>query len=259
MVNLVIASFKDEAKAKSASQKLSELESIGDITIYETVIVKKNLDGQTEILTADTTAGFRTLSGMAVGTLVGAIAGPVGMAVGMFTGTLGGIAWESDYFSFSEDFGSKVTNKMSPGTFALVAEIDEDNNVFVDGTLAPLGGVVVRTDVDYEYEKYNDEQVEEMEEEIAAERMRLRLAASDEKEKIQNRISKLKQKRAQKITELEKRAKESVATGKSKVQTLGQDIKSSLEELKISRLKSKIEKYQEKLAALENKLKHMVS
>jgi hypothetical protein len=31
--------------------------------------------------------------------------------------------------------------------------------------LAPLGGVVVRTDVDYEYEKYNDEEIEEMEEE----------------------------------------------------------------------------------------------
>jgi hypothetical protein len=42
MVNLVIASFKDEATAKAASQKLSKLESIGDITIYESVIVKKS-------------------------------------------------------------------------------------------------------------------------------------------------------------------------------------------------------------------------
>ena len=150
MVNLVIASFKDEAKAKAASQKLFELESIGDITVYESVIVKKKLDGETEILKAYTTGGLRTLSGMAIGSLVGAIAGPVGMAVGMFAGTVGGMAWEADYFSFSEDFGSKVTNKMSPDTFALVAEIDEDNVVFVDGTLAPLGGVVVRTDVDYE-------------------------------------------------------------------------------------------------------------
>ena len=42
MTNLIIATFKEEAEALEASQKLNELESIGDVTIYERVIIKKN-------------------------------------------------------------------------------------------------------------------------------------------------------------------------------------------------------------------------
>src|SRR5580658_5897495 len=108
MTNLIIAAFKEEAEAIEASQKLNELESIGDITIYEMVVIKKNEDGQTAVLQADTDEGVRTLSGMAVGTLIGALAGPVGVVVGMFTGTLAGMAAEEDHYGFTEDFTSKV-------------------------------------------------------------------------------------------------------------------------------------------------------
>ena len=71
MTNLLIASFKQEAEAIEASQKLNELESIGDITIYEMVVITKNADGEAVVLQADTNEGVRTLSGMAIGTLIG--------------------------------------------------------------------------------------------------------------------------------------------------------------------------------------------
>jgi len=259
MTNLLIASYKDEAQAKSASNKLADLESLGDITVYDKAIIKKNPDGKTEVLYAETPEGLRTLTGMAMGTLVGAMAGPLGMAVGMMAGTISGTAWEADYFSFSENFGSKVASKMSPGTVALIAEIDEDNPVFVDGTLSPLAGNILRSAVDYEYDKYNDEQIEELEEEIAAERQRVKLAALDEKIKIQNRIYKLKEKRAARIAELHKKIKDLAASGKSKFQTMSEELKISVHEMKISRLKNRIEKYQTKLAELEEQLKHVES
>lgn len=85
MTNLIIATFKEEAEAIEASQKLHELDSIGDITIYEMVIVKKNANGEAQVLQADTTEGLSTLSGMAIGSLIGALAGPVGFVAGMFT------------------------------------------------------------------------------------------------------------------------------------------------------------------------------
>lgn len=47
MTNLIIAAFKEEANAMEASHKLSELETIGDITIYEMVVVQKSMDGET--------------------------------------------------------------------------------------------------------------------------------------------------------------------------------------------------------------------
>src|SRR5258707_489665 len=142
MTNLIIASFKEEAEAIEASRKLNELESIGDITIYEMVIIKKNADGQAVVLQADTSDGLRTLSGMAIGTLVGALAGPVGVVIGMFTGTLTGAVLEEDHYGFSEDFSSKVIDQLQPGTVAIIAEIDEESEIFVDSSLAPLGATL---------------------------------------------------------------------------------------------------------------------
>jgi len=46
MTNLLIASFKEEAEAIEASSKLNELETIGDITIYEMVVIKKMQTGR---------------------------------------------------------------------------------------------------------------------------------------------------------------------------------------------------------------------
>ena len=57
MTNLIISTFKEEATAIEASQKLNELEIIGDITIYERVILKKHADGETVVLQADTAGG----------------------------------------------------------------------------------------------------------------------------------------------------------------------------------------------------------
>ena len=96
--------------------------------------------------------------------LVGAIGGPVGMAVGMFAGTVGEWHGKQIILASPEILDQKWPIKWVPHRCACCRN-GWDNVVFVDGTLAPLGGVVVRTDVDYEYEKYNDEEIEEMEEE----------------------------------------------------------------------------------------------
>lgn len=41
MTNLIVISFKNEAQAIETSHKLMELESSGDITFYEKVILRK--------------------------------------------------------------------------------------------------------------------------------------------------------------------------------------------------------------------------
>jgi uncharacterized membrane protein len=246
MTNIIIASFTKEAEAIAASHKLNELERFGDITVYEMVMVKKNPDGKVEQIKSESSEGLATLSGMAIGTLVGALAGPVGMVVGMFTGTLTGAAIELDYYSFSGDFGAKIINKMQPGTVAIIAELDEDSSAFVDNALLPFGATLSRSDVDYEYDKYEDEQIEAIEKDIDDERAKIKTAVEGEKTKIQNKILELKEKRRKKMAELEKKSKE-VA------------VKSKFKEFKISRLKSRIERHQTKLAELEDELKEMES
>ena len=243
MTNLLIASFKQEAEAMDASQKLNELESIGDITIYEMVVIKKNADGEAVVLQAGTDEGVRTLSGMAIGTLIGSLAGPVGFVAGMFTGTVAGMAMEEDHYGFTEDFTSKVLAQLQPGETAVVAEIDEDDDVFVDGSLKPLGATLTRTDVDYEYDKYSDQEMDEFDEEIAAERAKIKSATDAEKSKIHKKIADLKEKRKERVADLKERVKETVA-----------NVRTAVNDQKVANLRDKIEKHHKKIAALEKKL-----
>ena len=247
MTNLIVISFKNESQAIDASHKLIELESLGDITVYEKVILKKDAAGKSTAIQSDTSEGLRTLSGAALGSLIGAIAGPVGMLAGMIAGTLTGATLESNYYDFAEDFKSKVLNRVQPGTVAIIAEVYEDSPDFVDNAVAPFSATIFRSDVDYVYDEYVDDQIEELDEEIAAERARIKSAADSEKSKILDKIERLKEKRQQRIADF-----------KSKQKTIIAKIKLSKEEEKKSRLMNRISKHQTKIAALEEKLKHLV-
>ena len=248
MTNVIVISFKNESQAIDASHKLVELESLGDITVYEKVILKKDANGQSSVIQSDTSDGLRTVSGMALGTLVGAFAGPVGLLVGMVTGTLTGAVLEADYYDFSEDFEAKVIDRIQPGNVAIIAEVYESSPVFVDNAVAPFGATTFRSDVDYVYDDFVDEQVEALDEEIAADRAELKAAAQSEKAKIRAKIEQLKEKRKQRIAEL-----------KQKHQTGVAKIKTSIREQKKSRLRDKIYRHQARIEELEGKLKELES
>ena len=242
MTHLITASFDQEEKAVEAFTKLQELEKIGDITIYEMVVVAKNDAGEATIIEALTAEGTQTLPAMAIGTIIGALAGPVGMVTGMLVGALTGEAADLDDYGFEDDFFSKVTAQLKPGTSVVVMEVEEDDPVFIDSTLTMMGTEPNRTDVNYEYTKYSDEELEEFEEDILAVRDKLKTAVDEDKEKFHNKIIKLKGKRKERIEEL-KEKKENAA-----------EAEVSDKEKKIGRIRAKIEKHQKKIAELEQKL-----
>ena len=244
MTHLITVSFDQEEKAVQAFTKLQDLEKIGDITIYEMVVVAKNPAGEVSILEALTAEKSQALSGMAVGTIIGALAGPVGMVTGMLVGTLTGEAVELDDYGFEDDFFSKVTDELKPGTSLVVMEVEEDDPVFIDSTLTMMGTEPNRTDVNYEYTKYSDEELEEFEEDILALRDKLKMAVDEEKEKFRNKITKIKGKRKDRIEELKEKKESATET----------EVKVSGKEKKIGRIRSKIEKHQKKIAELEQKL-----
>jgi uncharacterized membrane protein len=246
MTNLIVMSFPKEAQAIAASHKLIELESFGDISIYEKGMVKKNANGDMSVLQSDTNEGSRTFSGMALGTVVGALGGPVGMMIGMLTGTLTGAVLDVDHSDFSEDFVSKVSKRLEPGTVAIIAEISEDDPSILDNVFAAYDANITRSDVDYEYDDYEDEQVEELDKEIADERANIKSAASSEKAKIQENIAKLKEKRRQRIASLKAKHKSGVANFKLK-----------MKDAKETRLNKRILEHQAKINELEEKLKEL--
>ena len=236
MTNLIVLSFTDEAKTIEASHKLAELESFGDISIFEKVIVKKGANGEFITLQAETSDGLRMVSGMAIGTLVGAIGGPVGMLVGMLSGTALGAVVETEYIDFSEEVVRKVTDRLEVGDVAILAEISEDSPAFVDGAVTPLGGNIFRYNVDDAYGDYEDEQVKQFDEEIAQDRKQFKAAMREDKAIIKKRIEQLKEKRRQRIAALKDKAKDRkkarLAQAINKEQAKISELKESLNKLK---------------------------
>ncbi|HTE26906.1 hypothetical protein [Flavitalea sp.] len=64
MTNLRGMNFHSEAKAVEASHKLIELESFGDISIFEKGIIRKDAFGEISVEQSETTDGVRTISGI---------------------------------------------------------------------------------------------------------------------------------------------------------------------------------------------------
>lgn len=237
-------SFASEAKAMEASHKLAEVESFGNITVYEKVIAKKDLDGNVTLLESNTTGGLRTLTGMTLGTMAGAFAGPVGLVIGIFTGALAGAAVESDYYDFAEDFTKKVIEHLQPGTVAIVAEIYEEDPALLDYDLEPFGATVSRSNLDYAHDEYEDGQIKGIEEEITAQRNKLKSALAADKARIQENISRLKEQRKKRITDLKQRQNTVIA----KIRTLANDHRKA-------RLIKSIDRHEKKVEELEEKLK----
>ena len=254
MTSLIIARFENEDECIAISRKLSQLETLGAITIFERVIVRRNGDGTASVLQADITDGFRFVSGLALDSLVTALGGAVGMTVGILAGTFTGRIRDLNYFGFSDDFEARLVERIFPGDVSIVAELDEDNANYIDSL---IGNRITRIPVDYEYPEYSEAKIEAIDEEIAMRRIRIKSAGPAEISLLLQRISDLKEKRRRKLADLDKKAKELIAKSNSSSYFDREKIRRSLHEIKMSRLKSRIEKHQIILAELRNELKHL--
>lgn len=268
MKNVIVASFKEEAKAIEALHKLNELDSFGDISIYDQIMVRKNADGKTEILKQDGFDGWRTFTGIGVGGMLGLLGGPVGVVIGLYTGMAIGAIADANHYDFAEDFIAKVEKKIMTGTVTIIAEIEEDSEVFVDSYLKPFGAEIFRSDVDFEFDHYMDEQIDEIDADIAADREALKKAAGNEKAKIQKKIADLKEKRRAKIAEFVAKGKEAkdnikdkttagFAKVKSDVKEFGISISNEVKEEKAEWLKSRIARQEKKLHDLNKQLNEL--
>jgi len=257
MKNVIVASFKEEANAIEAMHKLNELDSFGDITIYEQIMVRKMAYGKTEILKQDDTIGWRTFTGMGVGSLLGLLGGPVGFVIGLYSGTAIGAIADASHYDFAEDFIYKVERKIEAGTVSIIAEIEEDNEVFVDNILKPFGAVLIRSDVDLEFDKHVDEQIDEIEADIAEQNAEMKKAVGNEKKKFQVKIADLKEKRRARIAEFAAKNKQVKENFKTKVESGVAKVKADVKYEKINRIKRRIGRHKDTLSELNMQLKEL--
>jgi uncharacterized membrane protein len=188
MERMLVVIFDNEKKAYEGTAALRELERDGNIAVYAGAVVVKNADGSTSVKKVDDLDPIGSLVGTSVGGLIGLLAGPVGMAIGAAYGlTLGAFADIAD-LRVGDDFVDDVSQSLTPGKVAVVAEIDEGWTAPVDTRMEALGGLVIRRGLAEVREEQRQAQIAAMKGDLAQMKEELAKANAERKAKLQSRI-----------------------------------------------------------------------
>jgi len=256
MENLIVATFLNKDDASKAVTQLKELNQLEDIVIYNMAMIQKK-ENQIEVLYHEgpDTEDIPGESAF-VGTVVGAIGGPIGMAIGMLTGVMVGAVNEDDTETFIDNLMEKVNKRLQPGSYAIVMDIEEYAELFVDSYLEPHHATVLRTAIEDQYDNFNREQWEEFNRELDAEEEQLKKATDEDKMAIKEKIKELKAKRDEaskkfkaRRANLKKMIEDRIASLNQKMATAKGERKEKLKASK-ERLEDKIKKWNEKVASV---------
>ncbi len=191
MDRMLVVVFDTETKAYGGKQALLQLDNEGSISLYAYAVVVKNADGTANVKQGDDPGPLGTLAGTAVGSLIGLLGGPVGFAIGATAGMVTGGAVDLHNARISEDFVADVMKVLTPGKFAVVAEVEEDWTTPVDVRMEAIGGTVFRRALSDVTHTVNEEDVTAMKADVAQMKAELAKAHADRKAKIQEKINKL--------------------------------------------------------------------
>lgn len=251
---MLIAVFETENNAYEGLSALKELHSNSDITLYATAVVSKNEKGEFHLNTAAEQGPIGTATGLFAGSLLGLLGGPLGLLVGATTGSIAGLIYDANANDINTTFVDEVSNALSNGKTAVIAEIDESWTVPVDTKLEGLNAIVFRR-LKYEVA---DEQMERESKAIDAElsdlKAELKEAKEEDKARIKSAIAKLKYK-AKATNELViKNMNESKNQFDAKVNTMEEQMKNAGDRRK-ARLEKRIHDLKEEHQLRRKKLK----
>ncbi|MGO9993852.1 MAG: DUF1269 domain-containing protein [Steroidobacteraceae bacterium] len=250
MNKMLAVVFGDEKSAYEGVRALSALDQEGSIDVNQLAVIKKNADGTVSRERVDDEFPFWTLGGTALGSVIGILGGPVGVAIGIGAGALAGLVGDLYNSEVDTDFLTNVSTALTPGKYAVVADVDEDWVTPVDTRMEALGGVVFRV-VKSAAEK------ERRAREAAARRAELdqlkaehAKAQSDRKAKLQAQIDHLRARIEKKLGQDQAQSKQSEEALQARVQALQKkadqeqgDAKAAIE-ARITRLRADYQRQQ---------------
>jgi uncharacterized membrane protein len=255
MERMLAVVFNDESKAYEGSRALNQLDDEGSIAVYATQVIKKNADGTISSKQTEGDFPIGTVGGMWLGSLIGLLGGPVGLASGAVVGTGAGAIRDLVVADVNADFVDDVSSALTPGKYAVVANVNEEWVTPVDTRMEALGGEVFRTERQHFEAEQRSRDVATLKSEIAELKDEHAQARADRKAKLQAKIDNLKAKLQQKLAEAKQRSEQIQNENDAKVQALQNkaekaqgDAKAAIE-ARIARMK---EGYSESKAKLKD-------
>ncbi len=145
MEKMIVVVFNNQPKALEGSQILRDLNQDGDISVYDAQMVTRDPSGVVRKIDSVDMQGFPMIAGgTTVGALIGLLGGPVGALVGASVGALIGSISDVEETGLTSEFVGDVTNALTPGKVAIIADIDEEWVTPLDTRMDQIGGVVLR-------------------------------------------------------------------------------------------------------------------
>jgi len=247
MERMLVVVFDDELKAYDGSRALTELDAEGSISIHSQAVVQKNADGKIIVKKTSDDLPIRTISGTAIGALIGLLGGPIGLGIGAVAGTFAGSIADINRAGVDADFLDEASAKLTPGKWAIVADVSEDWVTPVDTRMAAVGGTVFRsTRHDVEQEQKAKETAA-MKDEIAKLKDERAKAKAEQKAKIQKKIDDLNKKLHAKLEQAKKTSEQQQAEAKAKIEALTKKAAKAKGEVK-AKIEARIAEIKKELA-----------
>ena len=247
MERMLVVVFDDELKAYDGSRALTELDAEGSISIHSQAVVQKNADGKIIVKKTSDDLPIRTISGTAIGALIGLLGGPIGLGIGAVAGTFAGSIADINRAGVDADFLDEASAKLTPGKWAIVADVSEDWVTPVDTRMAAVGGTVFRsTRHDVEQEQQAKETAA-MKDDIAKLKDEQAKAKAEQKAKIQKKIDDLNKKLHAKMEQAKKMSEQRQAEAKAKIEALTKKAAKAKGEVK-AKIEARIAEIKKELA-----------
>ena len=219
MERMLAVIFEDESKANEGSRALSELDSDGTISVHAKALIVKNPDGTVSIKSG---GDFPILAvgGAGMGALIGLLGGPIGAAIGAGAGAVMGALGDVYRYGIDEEFVREISEKLTPGKWAIVSQISEERVTPVDSRMEALGGTVYRTDWENVEDKRFARDVAALRENIAQLKIEQTRSLADQKPKLQAKIEKLEEKLHAKLEQAKNRSEQLQKEAEAKIQAI---------------------------------------
>lgn len=145
MEYVILVTFEEPRQVANAISELRRLDDDGAIAVQASAIVARGEDGSFRMDEDADHVGVRgSVAAGLLGALLGALAGPVGVLVGGMTGVAIGSVADAVDADAVDALVSTVARRVSPGTTAVVAAVEEPSVEVLDAVVASLGGTAVR-------------------------------------------------------------------------------------------------------------------
>jgi uncharacterized membrane protein len=255
MERMIVVVFDNETKAYEASRALSQLDAEGSVAIHAESVISKKPDGAVTVKQADGDFPIRTLAGTAIGSLIGLLGGPVGVAVGAGAGAMAGGFGDLYVAGVDADFLDEVSTILTPGKYAVVADISEEWVTPLDTRMEALNGVVLRTTRSAFEQEQSAREEAVLRADIGHMKAEHARASADRKAKIQSKIDQLNAKLQKKLDQATQRSEHMKLETEAKVDALKKkaaksqgDIKATMEK----RMQEVREQYNQAVARLKS-------